>query len=116
MDVVANGSWKNEGGLVVDLPLQVRLKDVDVTIPGGNSTKVAALDIPIGIEGPLDNPRIKVESKAFANVVKQAALEKGKQLLQEKAGKEIEKALGDKIKLPGGAKGLLNNFLGGGKK
>ena len=116
MDVVANGSWKNEGGLVVDLPLQVGLKDVNIAIPGGNSTKVAALDIPIGIEGPLDNPRIKVESKAFANVVKQAAMEKGKQLLQEKAGKEIEKVLGDKVKLPGGAKGLLNNFLGGGKK
>lgn len=116
MDVSANGSWKNEGGLVVDLPLQVHLKDVDVTIPGGNSTKVAALNIPIGIEGPLDNPRIKVESKAFADVVKQAALAKGKQLLQDKAGKELEKVLGDKVKLPGGASGLLNNFLGGGKK
>jgi hypothetical protein len=48
-------------------------------------------------------------------VVKQAALAKGKELIKEKVGTEIEKALGDKVKLPGGTKGLLDSFLGGKK-
>lgn len=115
VDIVTQGSWRNAGGLVVDLPLQVRLNNVDLSLPGVGKQKVASLDIPIGIEGPLDNPRIKVESQAFAGAVKDAALAQGKQLLQERAGAELEKALGDK-KLPGEAGNLLKGLLGGGKK
>lgn len=116
MDVSAAGSWKNSAGVVIDLPLQVHLNNVTVALPGGaGSQAIESLDIPIGLEGPLDNPRIKVESKAFADVVKQAALAKGKELIKEKVGTEIEKALGDKVKLPGGTKGLLDSFLGGKK-
>lgn len=120
MDIVSNGSWRDENGLVVDLPLSVQLNNVNVALPGGAGQQmIESLSIPIGIEGPMDNPRIKVESKAFAEVVKQAALAKGKQLLKDKAGKELEKVLGDKAKLPGGleekAGGLLKGFLGGKK-
>lgn len=120
MDIVSNGSWRDANGLVVDLPLQVQLNNVNVTLPGGAGKQaIESLTIPIGIEGPMDNPRIKVESKAFAEIIKQAALAKGKQFLKDKAGKELEKVLGDKAKLPGGlgekAGGLLNNFLGGKK-
>jgi hypothetical protein len=117
LDVSAAGSWRNIGGIEIDLPLQVRLNNVNVALPGGAGNQaIESLDIPIGLEGPLDNPRIKVESKAFAEVVKQAAMAKGREILKDKVGSEIEKTLGDKVKLPGGAKGLLNNFLGGGKK
>ena len=115
VDIVSQGNWRHSGGLVVDLPLQVRLNNVDLTIPGAGKQKVASLDIPIGIEGPLDNPRIKVESKAFANAVKDAAIDKGKQMLQEKAGEQLNKVLGDK-KLPGEAGNLLKGFLGGKKR
>jgi uncharacterized protein (TIGR03546 family) len=116
MDVSAAGTWHNAGGLVIDLPLQVNLHNVNIALPGGaGSQSIESLNIPIGLEGPLDNPRIKVDSKAFAEVVKQAALSKGKQILKDKVGTEIEKAIGDKVKLPGGAKGLLDSFLGGKK-
>ena len=115
VDIVSQGNWRHSGGLVVDLPLQVRLNNVDLTIPGAGKQKVTSLDIPIGIEGPLDNPRIKVESKAFANAVKDAAIDKGKQMLQEKAGEQLNKVLGDK-KLPGEAGNLLKGFLGGKKR
>ncbi len=114
MDIFAKGTWKNEGGMVVDLPLAVTLKNAKITVPGGGETTLESLNIPIGIEGPLDNPRIKVESKAFANVLAQAGMQKAKDLIKDKAGAEIEKALGGK--LPGGAKSLLDGFLGGKKK
>ncbi|MGB0579309.1 MAG: hypothetical protein ACPGVU_06370 [Limisphaerales bacterium] len=112
MDIVSQGSWRRAGGLIVNLPVQVQLKNVNLNIPGAGQQSVSSLDIPIGIEGPLDNPRIKVESKAFASAVKNAAIDKGKTMLQEKAGEQLNKVLGDK-KIPGEAGDLLKKGLGG---
>lgn len=116
MDIVAKGSWKHDKGVVIDLPLSVQLNNATISLPG-NAGKhpIDSLTIAVGIAGPLDNPRIRVDSKAFAEAVKQAALATGTQFIRDRAGKELEKVLGDKIKLPGRAGGLFNKILGGKK-
>jgi len=110
MDVAAKGDWRRMGALVVDLPLQVTLHNTTVTVPGGQATQVENLPLAIGVTGPLDNPKIKLDDAGMTKALANA----GVSVLKQKAGEEISKQLGDKV--PGEAKGLLNSFLGGKEK
>ena len=122
MDLAAKGSWKTAGGVVVDLPLNVTLHDANLNIPQLKNAMVETLTIPIGIEGPLDQPRIKTDSKMFADALAKAGLNAAKTEVTDRAMKELNKQLGDK--LPGGlgedvgssAKGLIDGLFGGKKK
>jgi len=114
MDLNSEGSWQNEGGIKVDLPLNVTLRNATLSLPQLESTQVESMMIPIGIEGSLSNPKIKVESKAFADTLVKAGVDKAKSELTKRASEELEKKLGDKV--PGDAGKMLKGLFGGDKK
>jgi uncharacterized protein (TIGR03546 family) len=114
IDLDAQGSWTTAGGVSVNLPLQATLHQVTLAMQGMQPTKVEQLTIPIGIEGPLDRPRIRVDDKGLANALAKAGVQRAKDELQSKAEAELKKQAGDQIGEQGGQ--LLRGILGGQKK
>lgn len=114
MDVSTSGSWaQTDGDVVVNLPLEVVLHDANITVPGAGATLVDNLKVPIGIMGPLDNPRIRPDTKVFANLAGNLIKSKATQLVKDKVGEKAKKVLGDKV--PGEAEKLLKGLFGGKK-
>lgn len=114
MDIDAQGQWFTAGGVTVDLPLKVALHNATISLPGGQPTQVENFLLPIGVRGPLDNPRISIDDKQLANALVQAGISRAKQELTNQAKEKISGEVGDKLGEKG--KGLLNNLLGGDKK
>lgn len=105
IDISTRGNWKNrEGGMYVHMPVTVMVKGATVSIPKLGRTQLDSLGLPINILGPLDNPRVKVNTQVFANFL----LEAGKSILQKKITSEIQKQMGGN--LPGN---LLEESLQG---
>lgn len=118
VDLEAAGAFV---GGTVDLPLVATLRNTTITVPGAGSQKVSELQMPIGVSGPIDRPRIRVDREAFADaLVKAGAGELAGRVrgeaekLVEKAKNEAAKKIGDEAKEKLG--GALGNFLGGGGK
>ncbi len=121
LDISTQGVWSNQGdGMVVDLPLLVTLNNAQLEIPHLGTTTLGQLALPIAVKGPLDNPRIKVDSKQVVAAAKDAALSGGKQLIQEKGASFLKDKLGDKLPqglIPGtgeGGQGIQLPKIGGG--
>ena len=107
IDISTDGGWQNQAGeMVVDLPVKVTLNNATISIPQMDDTQVDSIELPIALKGPLDNPRIKVETKA----IQDAVLEAGKGILKNKLNSEIQKQLGDNV-----PEGLLDGILPGSK-
>jgi hypothetical protein len=77
-------------------------------------TRVDQLVLPIGLTGPLDNPRIRVDEKPLPMPWSKPAPSKMVTELRGKAEETITREVGDKLGDQG--KGLLNNILGGQKR
>ena len=107
IDINTDGGWKNQDGeMHVSLPITVTLTGATVNIPQLGQEQLDPLAIPIELNGPLDNPRVKVDTKAFTNVL----LEAGKGVLKNKITSEIQNQIGDNLPeglLDGGLKGLI---------
>lgn len=114
IDLDATGIWSTAGGVNVNLPLKATLRQVTLAISGMQPTKVEHLEIPVGIEGPLNSPRIRVDDKGLANALAKAGVQKAKDELQSRAEQELKKQAGDQVGEQGGK--LLRGILGGGKK
>lgn len=114
MDLNLAGPWQNMKGINVNMPLEVTLKNATINLPQMEGTTVEEIMIPIGITGPLSNPSISAESKAFTDMLVKAGVNKAKSELTKRATEEIEKKLGDK--LPGDAGNMLKGLFGGDKK
>jgi hypothetical protein len=114
IDLAASGQWTTTHGVWVDLPLQITLHDVTLALPELSPTKVDQLLIPVGVTGPLDNPRLRVDQKLLTEALVKAGASKIADELKGKAteaiGKEIDKNVGEK------GRGLLRGILGGEKK
>ena len=110
IDISTDGNWKNqEGAMYVHLPVTVMVKGTTVAIPKLGQTQLDSLILPVNIFGPLDNPRINVDTQAFSNFL----LEAGKSVLQKKITSEIQKQIGGN--LPGNLlDGDLQNLIPGG--
>ena len=110
IDISTDGNWKNqEGAMYVHLPVTVMVKGTTVAIPKLGQTQLDSLILPVNIFGPLDNPRVKVDTQAFSNFL----LEAGKSVLQKKITSEIQKQIGGN--LPGNLlDGNLQNLIPGG--
>jgi len=103
IDISTDGNWKSqEGEMFINLPVTVLVKGTTVAIPKLGQTQLDSLILPVNIFGPLDNPRIKVDTQAFSNFL----LEAGKNVLKKKISSEIQKQIGGN--LPGN---LLNERL-----
>lgn len=100
IDLNAKGTWQRAAGISVDLPVQVTLHQVTVSLPKMKPTKVDNLSFPIALTGPIDNPRIKVDEKQLAQALAKAGLSTVASELKGKAkqaiGKELNKQLGNK--------------------
>lgn len=118
MDVAFDGTWQNQNGVYVDLPLNVTLHDATLSLPNLSPTQVSELSFPIRVKGPLDNPAIQVEGKALSDSLVQAGISRAKaeatQQLKEKVNEELGGKAGEAIGEQG--KKLLDGILGGGKK
>jgi hypothetical protein len=114
IDLAANGQWTTTHGVWVDLPLQITLRDVTLALPELSPTKVDQLVIPVGVTGPLDNPRLRVDQKLLTEALVKAGASKIADELKGKAteaiGKEIDKNVGET------GRDLLRGILGGEKK
>ena len=105
IDISADGYWKSqEAEMYVQLPVTVLVKGTTVAIPKLGQTQLDSLILPINIFGPLDNPRVKVDTQAFSNFL----LEAGKSVLQKKITSEIQKQIGGNLPA-----NLLNERLQG---
>jgi len=107
IDISTDGNWKSqEGEMYVHLPVTVLVKGTTVAIPKLGQTQLDSFVLPVNIFGPLDNPRINVDTQAFTNFL----LDAGKSVLQKKITSEIQKQIGGN--LPGnllteGLQGLI---------
>jgi uncharacterized protein (TIGR03546 family) len=76
-----------------DNPLHVVLKNTTIDLPKLGATQVKELEVPLGLKGPLDNPRVSVDLHALAdNLAKAGAGELANKLKSELA------ATGDAVK------------------
>jgi hypothetical protein len=119
LDVVIDGFWSKAGVGFLDLPMQITLHDTVLSL-AGNSSPVSQFELPIGLRGPMDDPRILIDSNLLAdalvaagadrlageirgeadNLIDQATGELG-----DKLGEDAQELLGDALKgvLPGGS-------------
>jgi hypothetical protein len=118
IDLSAQGSWTTASGVSVNLPLMATLHQVTVAIPGVQPTEVQQLQVPIGVEGPLDRPRIVVDDKGLSKALVDAGVQRAKDELQNRAKDELNKqvggALGEQLGEQGGK--ILDGIFGGKKK
>ena len=123
VDVAIDGTWGEGGVGTVDLPLEVLLQNTTLTLAGVGSTTVERMALPIGVRGPIDDPRVRVDQDALAQALVDAgakelasrvraeaegALDK----VREDAEKKLQEEVGDKAK--DALKGLLPGRGGGG--
>jgi hypothetical protein len=94
IDMSTDGNWKSQQGeMFVHLPVTVLVKGTTVAIPKLGQTQLDSLILPVSLFGPLDNPRVKVNTEAFSNFL----LEAGKSVLQKKITSEIQKQIGGNL-------------------
>lgn len=142
MDIDLRGQWSSagtnaqegSGGVgYLDLPMNVTLRNTTLSLPKLGSSPIDAMTLPLGLRGPIDNPRIAIDSKALADALAKAGADamanklraeaegkldeatsklKGKldEKLGEKLGESINDALGEK------ASDVLGNLLPGGNR
>jgi uncharacterized protein (TIGR03546 family) len=77
-------------GFLVDLPLQVTLKNTTLALPGVQETQLASLTLPIGIRGPVANPRVTFDDKVFADALLAAGKKEVADQVRKRAGKLLE--------------------------
>jgi hypothetical protein len=96
MDIALDGGWSPAGVGYIDLPLSIVLHNSTITVPGGESADVDRLDLPIGLRGPLDNPRIMVSDQLLKDALVQAGASRLTKELEGRAGEALDK-LGDEL-------------------
>ncbi|MCR9244096.1 MAG: hypothetical protein NXI31_03635 [bacterium] len=90
IDLDVGGMFSSLPGkaMTVDLPLAVTLRNTTLAF-GGRETAIEQLAIPIGIEGSLTQPSIRLESGAFARALLDAGKQELANLVKQGAGKLI---------------------------
>jgi uncharacterized protein (TIGR03546 family) len=117
MDVALQGSVRTTGGTYIELPLQVTLHNTTLTV-GGQSAPIEQLMIPLGLRGPIENPRIRLDDSQLADALVAAGAGVLANELRGRADEQIKKALSD-VDLEKGLPGIdLEKGLGlsGGKE
>lgn len=121
IDLELAGSWSRHGVGFIDLPLSVTLRNTTLQVPGAGSQHVDQFVLPIGLRGPIDDPRIRVDDDILADALMQAGANELAGKLQEEAdeligdlGDKVGEELGDQVGEQIG--GALKGLLGGDKK
>jgi hypothetical protein len=98
VDISATGEF--QGG-IVDMDMNVTLNDTKVDVPGAGTQDVDELDVPVGVKGPMDDPRLSVDPEALAKSLTKAGVTTVIKQWGKKAGDAGEGAMnkaGDAIK------------------
>lgn len=117
LDLALDGPWPDGRIGWLDLPLRVTFHDTTVAMEDVEDTPIEELTLEIGLEGPLDAPRVRFDAGDFADALAEA----GKKELSRKVRGELEEAVGEElekagVELPKDTKGVLEGVLGGKKK
>jgi len=119
MDVSTRGTLTADS--FINLPLEVVLHNTTMTLPQVGSAPIKEFAMPIGVQGPLDNPRIIFDGKAFGDALAKAgagelaakvrgeaekAVNKATEKVVGEATKKLDEKVGDKLKE--GLGGLLD--------
>jgi uncharacterized protein (TIGR03546 family) len=118
IDLAFDGTWELRQGAFVDLPLRATLNDVTLSLPRLEATQIKQLVLPIGLVGPLDNPRVMVDDKQLTDALVKAGASQLVNQLKDKATDTLSREVGDKIgsKIGEQGKGVLDGILGGSKR
>jgi len=131
IDLELDGGWHDGEIGVLDLPLRVTLRDTTLHLKGIDPTKLEVLELPLGLHGPLEAPRVRFDGSVLVDALEAAGkAELSRRIegeleelgLPGKLGEELGEELG--VELPGelgdqlekGAKDALGGLLGGKKK
>lgn len=96
IDFATKGSLLTQPGAesVVDLPLQVTLRDTTFALPGSKETKVDQLLLPIGVRGIATRPQIALDDKVLADALLAAGKQELATFVQGQAGQLLGKVPG----------------------
>lgn len=97
MDVAFAGKLTHDAkaGFVIDMPLQVTLHGTTLSIQGIKDAALDQITIPLGVRGPLRNPRITIDDSKLADALVAA----GRKEVADEVRKRAEGLL--KGKIPG---------------
>jgi uncharacterized protein (TIGR03546 family) len=82
-------------GTVLSMPLEVRIEDTTFQAFGSKPTKVSALALPIGIDGPLRRPRVRFETARLTDALVAAGQRELANNVRNQAGKLLDKISDD---------------------
>ena len=94
IDLLLDGNMAVAGGVAVDLPLNVTIRNTTLQIPGAGPTEISELMLPIALKGPIDNPAITISDQALQDALVAA----GKAELAKQLGGEAGKLVDDASK------------------
>lgn len=77
-------------GFTVDLPLQVTLRGTTLSLYGAQSAAVESLTIPLGIRGPITNPKITLDDSKLADSLVAAGRKELADQVRSRAAKLLE--------------------------
>jgi len=133
LDLALAGDWSAGDVGMIDLPLQVTLHDARLRLPELGATTLSELSLPLGLRGPIDDPRVTLDRDVLADALRAAgeaelagrvtaaAEEKvdelvgsGVKKLEEKLGEELGGKLGGALEgeVGGAAKKALGGLFG----
>jgi len=92
-------------GSTLDMTLDLNLRDAVIAINDKNTFDVSELQIPARITGPVNRPRLSVDSSVLQDLLTRQVKSRVKKEVEEKVGKEVEEEV--KKLLPGGLDSLF---------
>ena len=89
VDAVIQGAFRPQW---IDLPLNVVVNNSTITLPGAGSAKVDQLNLPIGVRGPMDAPRLNIDAEAWSTALAQAGATQLANKVRGEVQEEIDRA------------------------
>ena len=110
VDIALSGSWTRDTDIKIDFPLIVTLRDLIIGLGDSEPVRISAVNFSIGVRGPIINPKVTVDHKQLRDEITKVGIEVAKDKVKERAFKEIEDALGDKLPVDSG--NILKGIFG----
>jgi hypothetical protein len=114
LDLSLSGPWSGGRAGYVDLPLEIKLHDIELALGGSQKFPISELVLPVQLKGPIDSPNVRIDTSAlteslraagaaeltkFIDTKKAELIGKGKAELQEKVGSKLGDLLGKDVEL-----------------
>ena len=125
LDLSLAGPWSGGRAGYIDLPLEIKLHDIQLALSGSRSFPIAELMLPVHLKGPIDGPNVRLDASALTKSLRDAGakelanfvdakkaelkaqieakkgelIDEGKAKLQEKVGGKLGQLLGQDVEL-----------------